>query len=39
MVSDFLGAAFPWFICSYQLFSYEQKREINSRFERSSIKR
>ncbi len=31
MVSDFLGAAFPWinwFICSYQLFSYEQKREI-----------
>ena len=38
MVSDFLGAAFPW-ICSYQLFSYEQKREINSRFERSSIKR
>ncbi len=30
---------FNWFICSYQLFSYEQKREINSRFERSSIKR
>ncbi len=21
---------FNWFICSYQLFSYEQKREINS---------
>ena len=22
---------FNWFICSCQLFSYEQKREINSR--------
>ena len=23
---------FNWFICSYQLFSYEQKREINSSY-------
>ncbi len=33
MVSDFFRSSisvdFNWFICSYQLFSYEQKREIN----------
>ncbi len=34
-----ISVDFHWFICSCQLFSYEQKREINSHFERSGIKR